>query len=86
MTCQQAEPLLARAADGTLDAARRADLDAHLDACGDCRCALDAQRAVRDLLAARPPLPVPVGFATRVMAGLPNRPAVPVAGWLDILD
>ena len=85
MTCQQAEPLLARAADGTLDADRGAALALHLGTCADCREALEAQRAMRELLAARPAAPVPVGFATRVMANLKEREASPVAGWLDAL-
>ena len=72
MTCRQAEPLLARAADGTLDADRSAALALHLDACADCRDALHAQRAMRHLLVARPETPVPLGFATRVMANLPD--------------
>ena len=86
MTCRQAEPLLARAAEGTLDAGRCAALALHLDACADCRDALDAQRAVRRLLAARPPAPAPLGFATRVMANLPAREPVSGAAWLDVLN
>lgn len=85
MTCQQAEPLLARAADGTLDADRGAALALHLDACAGCRDALDAQRAMRELLAARPEATVPVGFATRVVANLPPREH-PLNGWLDALN
>ena len=97
MTCRQAEPLLARAADGTLDADRGAALALHLADCADCREALDAQRAMRVLLAERPAAPVPVGFAARVMANLPDtsrepfaRPArrepVTAAGWLDAVN
>ncbi len=97
MTCRHAEPLLARAADGTLDADRSAALVLHLAACADCRAALDAQRAMRVLLAERPEAPVPVGFATRVMASLPDasrepfvRPArrepATAAGWLDAVN
>lgn len=97
MTCRQAEPLLARAADGTLGADRRAALDRHLDACAGCRSALDAQRAVRVLLAARPEAPAPAGFAARVLARLPetSRPAAArpaernpaaAAGWLDAVN
>lgn len=85
MTCRQAEPLLARAADGTLDAERGAALAPHLDACADCRDALAAQRATRALLAARPPAPAPFGFAARVMANLPERETAPAAGWLAAL-
>lgn len=98
MTCQQAEPLLARAADGTLDAERSTVLDRHLEGCADCRDALGAQRATRKWLAARPAAPVPPGFATRVMANLPDtsrrtwerpagrEPVVAPAGWLEALN
>lgn len=86
MTCRQAEPLLARAADGTLDADRRAALALHVVACADCREALDAQRAMRELLAARPDTPVPLGFATRVMAHLAERDGSRVPGWLDAVN
>ena len=87
MTCRQAEPLLARAADGTLDSERRAALAGHLQGCAVCRDALDAQRAMRALVAARPVAPVPPGFAARVMAALPE-PGPSAAGtrWLDALD
>ena len=97
MTCRQAEPLLARAADGTLDTDRSAALTLHLVACADCRDALDAQRAAREVLAARPETPVPLGFATRVMADLEaasprtrarpaRRDVGPLAGWLDAVN
>ena len=85
MTCQQAEPLLARAADGTLAAERTRTLARHLDGCAACGDALDTQRAMRDVLAGRPEAPVPLGFATRVMANLPKR-ALASAGWLDALN
>ena len=87
MTCRQAEPLLAHAADGTLDGDRRAALDDHLQGCAACRDALVAQRAARALLAARPVTPVPAGFSARVMAALPERQPAPTAlRWLDALD
>ena len=86
MTCQQAEPLLARAADGTLDAERGRTHARHLDGCAGCREALDAQEAMRDVLAGRPAAPVPLGFATRVMANLPERGPASAAAWLDVLN
>ena len=97
MTCRHAEPLLARAADRTLDADRGTALALHLADCAGCRAALDAQRAMRVLLAERPEAQVPVGFATRVMANLPDtglrtsaratghEPAT-AAGWLDAVN
>ena len=86
MNCQQAEPLLARAADGTLEAERGAALALHLDGCVGCQDALDAQRAVQTWLAARPQAPAPLGFATRVMANLPERETLPASGWLEALN
>ncbi len=86
MTCRQAEPLLARAADRTLDAERSRALARHLDGCTDCRDALDTQRAMREVLAVRPQTPVPFAFATRVMANLPEPELGTAAGWLDALD
>lgn len=86
MTCQQAEPLLARAADGTLDAERSGVLARHMVGCTDCRRALDMQRAMREVLTARPQAPAPLGFAARVMASLPEHELDAAAGWLDALN
>ena len=87
MTCEQAQPLLARAADGTLDAQRLAMLTGHLESCPDCRAALEVQRAARAAVAARPDRPVSPGFSARVMAALPERqPAAAALGWLDALN
>ena len=86
MTCEQAEPLLARAADGTLDPRRLATLANHLEACPGCRAALETQRAVRAAVAARPDQPPSPGFTARVMAALPERQPAAALGWLDALD
>ncbi|MXZ72106.1 MAG: zf-HC2 domain-containing protein [Acidobacteria bacterium] len=94
MTCEQAESLLVRAAEGTLDTKRQAALDLHVAGCAACRGELDAQRSARALLAARPDAAVRPGFATRVMANLPAQDpagaldAAAVAGgaWLDLLN
>lgn len=86
MTCELAEPLLARAADGTLDAEGSRRLARHLEGCADCREALAAQRAVRSVLAGRPAADVRPGFAARVMAHLPDPERGAAAGWLDALN
>lgn len=86
MTCQEAEPLLARAADGSLGTGRNPALARHLRDCAACREALAVQRAARDLLAGRPDVPVPPGFATRVMANLPQRQPPAAAAWLEVLN
>ena len=94
MRCEQAESLLARAADGLLDADRQADVDRHIALCAACREALDAQRSARALLAARHDAALRPGFTTRVMANLPAQdPAGAVddaagtaSDWLELLN
>ena len=94
MTCEQAESLLVRAADGTLDADRRAEMDRHLATCAACREAMDVQRSARALLGARPDAAVRPGFATRVMANLPaqdpggalDTTAFGGGDWLNLLN
>jgi anti-sigma factor RsiW len=59
MTMRHAtEAELVRAADGSLDAAELAALNAHFASCAACRAELDAQTAARRVLAARPIEPV----------------------------
>jgi len=54
MTCDTAAPLVAAAADGSLDPQRRRALDAHLAGCAQCRAALEEQRLVASVLASAP--------------------------------
>jgi anti-sigma factor RsiW len=57
--------------DGRLDAARQADVGAHLDACPQCRAELEALRWVRDVaLKQLPSDEVPPTLAGRVAAAL----------------
>ena len=94
MTCEQAESLLVRAAEETLDTKRQAELNQHLAACPACREELEAQRSARARLAARPDAVVRPGFATRVLANLPAQDpagaldvaAVAGGAWLDLLN
>jgi anti-sigma factor RsiW len=79
--CRENEGLLARAADGALEAAEEAALQAHLETCANCRAALAEQRAVRDALAARPILYAQPDFAARVAAAIEAD-----RSWLDRLD
>ncbi len=80
--CREFESRLTRAADdATIEAADRASLDAHLRTCAACRAALADQRAVRDALAARPPLRAQPDFAFRVVAAIEAD-----RSWLDRLD
>ncbi len=86
MTCEQFESLLARAADGTLDAERRKQLDHHLATCTGCRDRLETQTETRAALSERSAAPVPLGFAMRVMASLEPKPATGWADWMDALN
>ena len=52
------ESQIARAADGSLDDAELAAVNAHLASCDTCRGQLDAQTTARRVLAARPIAPV----------------------------
>lgn len=84
--CTTIEPLLVRAADGTLTAAEEARLDAHLKECASCQAALADQRAMRELLQSAPVEGARLGFDTRVMAAIRAEAEGRSAGWLDILD
>lgn len=81
MTCADAEPLLAAAADGALDDPRRARLDAHLAACASCRAALDDQRQVAAILASAVLDEVSPAFLARV-----NNRIDGADDWLEIVD
>ena len=72
MACTEYEHLWEDYLDGRVDAATRAELDAHLKSCAECREAVEAARAssllLRSLLE---PAPEPgLGFWTRVQADL----------------
>src|SRR4051794_20446637 len=84
MTCPTAEPLIARYVDdpGALGAADRQQLETHLASCEACRVVLDTQRHVARVLHARPQVPVPPGFASRLAARLDAEPQ----GWLAIAN
>ena len=81
MTCTDAEPLLAAAADGALDDTRRARLEAHLATCAECRAALEGQRQVAAILASAVQNEVSPAFLARV-----NRRIDGSEGWLELVD
>src|SRR5512134_3661337 len=67
-SCGRARLLLSLEADGAATPAQRAELEAHLPRCEDCRGAAAADRAVRARIAARAGLGTPAwsaGFAER---------------------
>jgi anti-sigma factor RsiW len=53
--------------DGTLDAARAAEVKAHLPSCARCSARVRAAEALLSVLAAEPAVKAPAGFADRVM-------------------
>lgn len=67
---------MAAAADGALDALRRAMLDAHLVTCAACRAAVADQTTVAALLAATPPADVPADFLARLNARIDEEDSV----------
>jgi anti-sigma factor RsiW len=81
LTCDAAEPLIARYADGGLSGPERARLEQHLASCAACRAAADEQRDVAAILKARPP-ERPSGLAARVSARLDAEAGVfGLANW-----
>ena len=84
--CAAVEPLLARAAEGTLSPAEQARVDAHLQSCASCRAALADQRAMRELLQSHPVEGARLGFDTRVMAAIRAEAEGRSGSWLDNLD
>jgi anti-sigma factor RsiW len=82
LSCVDANRLIARRADGDrLDAPASAALDEHLAACAGCRDALAAQRAVADLLRARPADRVSPQFHARLSHRLDGE-----AGFFGLAD
>ncbi len=57
--------------DGLLAAPERAEMDAHLSACPDCRREMERWRATLDTVGGLPRPAAPEGFRARVMAQLP---------------
>jgi anti-sigma factor RsiW len=83
LTCETTEALVVREADGLLESAERARLEAHVAACEACRTLREANLAVKGAVAARSDAPVPAGFVPRVLARLGTGRAAP---WLDEVD
>jgi RNA polymerase sigma-70 factor (ECF subfamily) len=64
LECGDAELALSRDLDGRLDRAERAQLRAHLRACGECAGLARRQRARRAALGALGPVPLPASLAS----------------------
>ncbi|HVM17883.1 MAG TPA: sigma-70 family RNA polymerase sigma factor [Gaiellaceae bacterium] len=63
VTCDAAEALLSKEADGTLGGSERAELRAHLRSCGDCAAMARRERARRAALGSLVLLPLPPSLA-----------------------
>jgi hypothetical protein len=83
MPCTDVAKHLARLADdpASLDAQTRAAVTGHLDGCGSCRAALDAQRTVSAWLKMRPADNLSPQFVSRLAARLNEA-----SGWFGIAD
>jgi hypothetical protein len=83
MTCHESRERLSELLDEVLPARERAEVEAHLAGCAECRRELERLRATVSLLQRVEPMRAPAGFVGRVMAAA--RP-VPwyrrLAAWL----
>ena len=67
---------------GTLEPARTAEFATHIEACGDCRRVVEAQRQVWGALDAWTPLEVPPDFDARLYARIAReKRALPWGRW-----
>lgn len=90
MDCQRAEELLSDHLEGSLHEILRAELDAHLGRCAECRALREALDEVVVVLRAFPDLEAPRGLAERSAAAararsgaLVVRPAFVLPSWVQ---
>jgi anti-sigma factor RsiW len=81
MRCARVEPLVERYVDGSLDAPRAREIDAHAGSCARCTSRIETARRIAAAFAAAPRVRAPRGFADKVMdavyrQALANRPRV----------
>ncbi len=74
MDCRRAEELLSDHLEGTLHEILRAELEAHLARCADCRAVRAALGEVVEALRAFPDVDAPPGLAERAAAAALARP------------
>jgi anti-sigma factor RsiW len=79
--CEPFVGLIARAADGSIDASGQARLSVHLEHCAHCTMSLETQRAARAVLAAWAPDPAPPDFVATVLGAIDARET-----WIDRWD
>jgi Putative zinc-finger len=70
MTCHDTRERLSALLDEALGARERADVEAHLEGCADCRRELDGLRSTMSLLSRVERARAPVGFVDKVIAGV----------------
>ena len=78
MSCKESEERLAAYVLGALDASERAEMESHMDRCGECQTALreDGDLIVHMAYAA-PQLEVPVGVKQKLMARVADQTPQP---------
>ena len=81
MNCENVHDVLIDYQDGRLDDRGCRDVGEHLAACAACRAAAAEQRAVSDVLASRPEVPVTAAFASRLAARLAGE-----GSWFAVAD
>jgi hypothetical protein len=77
MKCEQAEILLCDYLDGTLDAAHRSQLDAHMQSCAACSTMKRDVEAAMGFVAEAAPVETPVELLPRILFHLPTAPKMP---------
>jgi hypothetical protein len=94
MDCPRSQELLSDHVEGSLHTILRAELEAHLATCGECRSLGEAVAEVVDALHGYPVLEPPAGLVERVVAAtrsLPRpaprpvvvRPAIVIPAWMQ---
>ena len=69
MNCTEVQPALSDVLDGTLHRDRRAQVEAHLESCADCRGVLADVRRIREQARALPKVAPPEALWEKVRAG-----------------
>jgi hypothetical protein len=80
MTCEQFAEAISALADGSIDPSERPRVEAHIEACEDCRALLDDLRSLRRDAAALPPEALPPALWPRVEASLRAQGVRAVSG------
>ncbi len=77
MTGQHLDDVLSAYLDDELTAAERDEVEAHLNACAECRSDLEAEADVRRLVRELPAVDPPFGFYERILRAGPGASAQP---------